>query len=514
VIRRNNSKSNIVMVVLDTAAAKHFSLYGYSRATTPNMERISRSAAVYTRCFSPAPWTLPAHASLFTGLYPSQHMNDGTRLTISRNFYTLPEILREAGYRTCGISANTIITHDFCGGFEAFHEAFHFLKETKEMKDIQINYFLKADPFMILPYAESKRDVVEQMMSLPIERLSTAQKMKIVLKAFGKTIGNGKRFGDFTKVLLNLAFRKRNNVVYDATPSTLRALKVAAKQLRRFSRAKEPFFLFVNFMQLHDRYNPPPDTRNSFVRENKEYDSVGCDMLEHYAVAPFAEDFLRYLEARYDEELLFLDGIVGQIDAFLHELHLVDNTMFVITSDHGETFGEHGHVQHLFSTCNELIHVPLIIRYPGTIKAAGQDTSLVQLHDLFATINDMAGAVFPSPQSSVSLLGSRKRDAAISQLLDVTHKLVACKIKNNRFDMDHFDFKDPEISVITDDMHKVTQRGCNYECYNLSGGLYKTENREKGKKGERRYKKLMSLIERAKQDTGYYEALGYERISG
>ena len=64
---------NIIFLVLDTVGAQHLSLYNYHRPTTPNLERIARDCTVYTRCFAPACWTVPSHASMFTGLYPSQH---------------------------------------------------------------------------------------------------------------------------------------------------------------------------------------------------------------------------------------------------------------------------------------------------------------------------------------------------------------------------------------------------------------------------------------------------------
>ena len=79
-------KSNIMVVVMDTVAAKHMSLYGYNRLTTPNLERIAAESTLYTRCFSPADWTPPAHASLFTGLYPSGHGISGQFRFLDTNF--------------------------------------------------------------------------------------------------------------------------------------------------------------------------------------------------------------------------------------------------------------------------------------------------------------------------------------------------------------------------------------------------------------------------------------------
>lgn len=503
----SNTSPNIVVLLLDTAGAKHFSLYGYSRPTTPDIERISKSATVYTNCFSPAPWTLPAHASLFTGLFPSQHMNDGTNMKIHRNLYTLPEILRESGYHTCGISANPILTEEFCYGFDSFWEAFHLFKECDLMKEIKLKYFWKTDPFVALEDIENNSDIIEQLISEPLERLSAADKLNLVLTAARNTIGKKNQFGAFIKVLLNIMTRKNNNIVFDATTSTLKILKIADKQLRRYAKEKNPFFLFINFMQLHDRYNPPKETRGAFAEDNRDYESAPYDLLDHYAVKPFPNEFLSYLESKYDEELLYLDGVVEKINTLLQSLNLSDNTMLIITSDHGEAFGEHGQVQHLFSTYNELIHIPLIIKYPDGIKAPGIDDRLTQLHDIYATVNEIAGTPFPSPDSSVSLLNSSGRSMAVSQLLDVEHKLVGCRIKNKNFDADNFEYDAPEMSIISEDMHKLIHRGSKHECYDLNKGYYETDNLAGQDEGKKTIEKLTSMMEQAKQRLGYADIM-------
>lgn len=78
---------------MDTMGAKHMSLYGYPRQTTPNLEHLAQDCAVYTRCFAPACWTIPSHASMFTGLYPSQHGAYEGKLFLDENVPHLVPIL-------------------------------------------------------------------------------------------------------------------------------------------------------------------------------------------------------------------------------------------------------------------------------------------------------------------------------------------------------------------------------------------------------------------------------------
>ena len=86
---------NIVLVVLDTVGAAHMSVYGYPRRTTPNLERIAGKCTVYNRCYAPGCWTIPSHASMFTGLYPSQHGAHEANLSLSGNYQHLVSVLNQ-----------------------------------------------------------------------------------------------------------------------------------------------------------------------------------------------------------------------------------------------------------------------------------------------------------------------------------------------------------------------------------------------------------------------------------
>lgn len=119
------SAPNVLIVVMDTVRADHLSALGYSRPTTPNLDRLASQGVLFENAFSTSSWTLPAHASLLTGRFPFEH---GAEVTSYDGRYpTLPEAFEERGYRTGAFSANTYYfarENGFGRGFQSFDGAF------------------------------------------------------------------------------------------------------------------------------------------------------------------------------------------------------------------------------------------------------------------------------------------------------------------------------------------------------------------------------------------------------
>ena len=117
-------RPNVLLIVIDTARGDRFSFNGYDRQTSPILDALARDGAVYTQAYSPAPWTVPAHASLFTGQYPSLHRTDCGSLRLPDGTVTLAEIFQGAGYRTVGYTANPWIgsSYNFQQGFDTYTE--------------------------------------------------------------------------------------------------------------------------------------------------------------------------------------------------------------------------------------------------------------------------------------------------------------------------------------------------------------------------------------------------------
>ena len=100
---------NVALIVVDALRADHVSCYGYLRPTTPNLDAFASANTRYTRALSPGVWTFPSMASMFTGLYPSQHGLNRANRTVPAERRLLAERLGDAGYRTAGFSANPYV---------------------------------------------------------------------------------------------------------------------------------------------------------------------------------------------------------------------------------------------------------------------------------------------------------------------------------------------------------------------------------------------------------------------
>ena len=131
-------KPDVVLIVLDTTRASSLSVYGHARPTTPRLEEFAREAVRFDRCVSPSPWTVPAHASLFTGLYPSAHGTEGDNPILGSGRPLLATLMQRAGYRTEGISSNVWISDvfGFARGFDAFHKTWQMFQNAHDAAEV------------------------------------------------------------------------------------------------------------------------------------------------------------------------------------------------------------------------------------------------------------------------------------------------------------------------------------------------------------------------------------------
>jgi arylsulfatase A-like enzyme len=122
----------------------------------------------------------------------------------------------------------------------------------------------------------------------------------------------------------------------------------------------------------------------------------------------------------YDDEVVYIDIFLKEFIDGLKSIRSFDfdNTMFIITSDHGEHIGEKGHFGHALSLYDELLWVPLLIKFPGNSYAKGPDRRLCTLNDLFATVLEVCECPIPVPRSAVSLIAQSQRDSLASMIID------------------------------------------------------------------------------------------------
>ena len=339
---------NILLIVLDTARADHLSISGYERETTPFLRVLAGESLVYERAVSPSPWTMPAHASIFTGQYPSVHQATFAHRFLSSDLVTLAEILKKSGYATAGFSANPNVSRafNFNQGFDDFYELFK-LNGLWDVAGLD-----------------------------PLAKLRT-------LKGFRTVLGISQMKGSDRAAEQTEGFVSR----------WLDGRKAAA--------AGEPFFIFINYLPPHLPYHPPAAYRERFLDRPlspavRELTTIRCFPAVWSRIAEPASmrpDDYAALAGLYDGELAFCDACVERLIEAMRGRGLLDNTVVVVTSDHGENLGEHGGLlNHSFSIHQTVLRVPLLVHYPKNINRIGKYPGLVSTGSIFPTVLKLAGA--------------------------------------------------------------------------------------------------------------------------
>ena len=338
---------NVILIVWDTVRARNLSLYGYDRETTPNLVKWASTGVTYQYAVSPAPWTFPAHTSFFTGRWPLA-IDSQWKPRLDTPDSTLAEYLASRGYQTAGFAANTnCCTHDsgLDRGFAHYED-------------------YSTDPASLFARTVPGRWLLQSALDLI-----------------------GDYYGEKWVGLQSRDAMGINGSFLDWLG-------------RR--RADRPFFAFLNYFDAHDSYIPAPGFVGRFGLRpvsRREYQFLN----DYYTPRP--ESTIRdYLMGRdcYDDCIAYLDEQLGRLLDQLERRGLLGDTDVIITSDHGEGFGEHGFVGHSNSVNAEEIRVPLVILSPGA--PAGRTVfPAVSLRDLPATVVDRLGLSDGSPFPGRSL---------------------------------------------------------------------------------------------------------------
>lgn len=423
-------KPNVLLVILDSVRAKNTSLHGYERETTPFLASLGEEATVYEQARTPGVASNPSHASIFTGLHVEEHcLTDRTKsLEPGHSVY---EALREEGYETGVFSQNTFLTQAAMG----FEAGFGTIESGLEYR---------------LPFPEALD---------PME-LS----------------GDGNKYTNFAKSVVEhrSPFRSLYNGVFEMLPSTiperlpsgLRGGRISGDVyidllLEWLSERDGPWAACVNLMDAHTPYLPAPEHRRwdlpAGARDPGEYETSPW----YYFGNPSERGELDVLETLYDGCIREADTAVERLVTELRTRGVYDDTLVVITADHGEGFGERCEgrevptIGHGVSggIAEEVLHVPLLVKYPEQTasEVVEQPASPVE----FPTVVDNVlgdswerdDFVPEGPVRSAMLgMNTAVADAASEYLDDLSPFRSAARVR--------YDWEDGTVikSVVTDDV--------------------------------------------------------------
>ena len=293
---------------------------------------------------------------MFTGLYPSEHgayceANSHKLLQLPDATETVAERLRDEGYTTKGVVANIAMLLRKSN----IHQGFQYYSTR-----------LPALPLYGGPVPFSVRKAIVSL----IERASDPD------------VERGK---------------------YQIAGNITREASMLMDQMREFGK---PWFLFANYMDAHTPYNPPPPYATRYSAQPtiplKTFFAQSEEVMQFKRTFP--ADVLDPLVAKYDGGIAYLDDQIGLLNAHLRQLGVYDETMIIITADHGEAFGEHILMGHGVSVYDDQIHVPLLIKWPRGITRPA-DPLPVSGVDIKPTILEVAGLKPGERVSGRSLLG-------------------------------------------------------------------------------------------------------------
>jgi arylsulfatase A-like enzyme len=350
------ARPNVILISLDTLRADHLSAYGYERETSPHIDALAARGVLFEDAVSTTSWTLPAHLSMLTGLSISAHGvcddrlwqatgPDGEPLEIPLRGTFLPELLQAAGYRTAGFYTWKYLEprFGFGPGFDTYARLGHSVFSHPEL----------SQRFEALRAAGKAEELKAWMAESP--------------ELFDEQ-------------------RPTSGEAVDAALAWLDARDGDA-----------PFFLFLHLFDVHDGYVPPPPFDARFTDPGYAGPITGRKVTA--PDSPVRPDMdpadLVQLVALYDGEIAWVDSQVGRVLDRLRELGIAEDTLVVLTSDHGEEFFEHGAKTHRAQLYKESVHVPLIVAWPGGLPAGRRVAGPVGIVDVAPTIAGLAGIPVP-----------------------------------------------------------------------------------------------------------------------
>jgi len=317
---------SLLLISVDSLRADHLSYMGYPRPTSPNIDRmLAEEGVVFERCVSTTSWTLPAHMALLTGLPNTLHGVLDAPDVLHEDHVLLAQVLQQHGWRTAGFWSGPNV-HPFWGFDRGFEEY------------VDCSAHVLEDPNVFGQAASEGFDEIREVHDLSHEGI-TGPRVVSELSSWLDGVGED-----------------------------------------------EPFFAFAHMWDVHYDYTPPPEHD---LWDRRYTGDVEQYHMRELLLGNISNRDLTRLKALYDGEIHFTDHNISQMLVDLELRGRLDDTLVVFVSDHGEEFYEHELIGHKTSLYDEVVHVPLIFRWPDRLPTNERLTDLVCLTDVTPTILDL-----------------------------------------------------------------------------------------------------------------------------
>lgn len=327
---------NIVLITIDSLRTDHMSCYGYHRKTTPNIDEFSKKSIVFTNAFANGHNTSTSFPAILSSTYPLMYQDCTSHYfkPLSRERVMIAEILKQNKFLTAAFHSTPLLAQ-----YYGYHRGFDTYQDlgASEVRDEKI----------ARAHSQNKKGFINSTKSA----LKKKVKNNIIYKKYLKKILNRIKP---EQTSINLPYQ-RAEVINEAIFSWL-----------KHNHSK--FFLWVHYMDPHYPYIPPVNYINKFTTYTPNVHELK-KLWNHASMSLSPEDIsnknIKKMFDLYDAEINYLDHNIKLLLDKLKIDNIYDNTMIIITADHGEEFKDHGEFSHWPKFYDELIHVPLIIKLPN-----------------------------------------------------------------------------------------------------------------------------------------------------
>lgn len=413
------SQPNILLVVLDTARADALEPYGATPGASPTVADLARTGEAVEQVYAPSSWTLPTHGALFTGSLPRalglgqapEGRPEGVRPRLrSLSDRLLPSVLRRAGYATAAASCNVWISE--ASGFDTGFDEFSYVPSPRG-------------------------GLLDEGFSAATQRLWEG------LRA--RRDDGARRVG----TLLRRWLRERDR--------------------------QRPFFWFVNLTECHSPYLPPRPyndlpawQRLRAAADVGRYQSLEAIWRHCTTDARVPSDALARMRYLYSRAIRAMDDWLARLLRSLEEARVLDDTIVVVTSDHGENFGENGLYGHAFSLDDRLIRVPLVSSRPLPWPRSGP-ASLVDLPAALTRAAGLDDLRWPASPDGPAVI------AQFDPLADRDDPRVRQVAREWGLDDRGVAMFTEPLTCATDGVRKVVRHGSEERVYDLTGDPLETQ---------------------------------------
>jgi arylsulfatase A-like enzyme len=376
---------NVVIILVDALRPDHMSCYGYFRETCPSIDDIASEGVLFTNAFAQSGHTYESVPSILSSLYPSTHNMNNFYSALPKGCNTIFKIAKENGLATSIFSESVILSSPY--GWDQSHGI-----------DVNSSFYPKQG-ISILSYVFNYLGIARKIFNIiPVGKNQSTQ--------VAETTDIATRFANFLD-----------------------------------SIDDKSFISYIHLMNVHAPYDPEGRYKNYFGKSLDKQKRIQAILLER-GFYPFIDgdevsnEQLSDIVNRYDEEILNSDQEeIAKIVNVLNSKKLLDKTLIIITSDHGEQFYEHNQWRHSNTMFYDLIRVPLIMKLPGYELDNMIVNEVVELVDIVPTILDMWDVRKPPYMEGKTLLPLIDKDEwtpkfAFSEL-NLKGKSCLSLVKNN-----------------------------------------------------------------------------------